>query len=680
MQISVKSPAEIAKAQEAAALAAEAVVEEAAARVESQLEGLCWKEFDAARRAKEPYNDEMLNLLRARKSQYTPAELALIESEGGGSRIYIPLPQEKVAVAVAWLKELYRNDRPFDCEPTPIPELPPEVMQYLEAESAFRMQQLGVVAETPEQQRDFLEAEKARVLTEARQWAQKRAKRNTEKVEDVLREGGFYEALDEAFDDACGLHAGFIHGPIVEMREELVWAKNGRGAKLEKVPKRVFKAPSPFDVYPAAGSGHVQHSHISIRLRLQPNDLAAMKGVKGFKDDRIAAAIEKCGTDGLQNWFYEDVERADLEGRSTDQLLTQKGLYDVILHYTFATGRMLIDWGMTDDGLDPGAVYSITAWMLGRGNLIGARLNDDPSGKRPLIKIGFRTQRGAFWYLGVIGIIHDLVKMANAAARSLANNMAMSAGFFSEVQIDRLAANEPVRNPLPYSVIQTVAPLNGTAGPAVYVHQAQVNAQAYMAIYAWISQLCDSMLGLPSFLSGTSTGGGAGDTSSGLAQLREMATRTFKGTVSDIDREIAGLIDRVHTDLVLTDGPNDPDLIGDVNIVVKGTKAFSDRQAQQVRLNELVLTTNNPTDLQIMGPEGRAELLRTAINGFDGIDIDRTIPSREEIIHKMKMAAAQAVGVDMNGNPIPGAAQPPGGPATLPDGSVAGGADRGVMQ
>lgn len=681
MQIAVKSPTDIAEAQRTAALAAEAATEAAAARVESALEGLCWKEFDAARRAKESYNNEMLNLLRARSSQYTAEELALIEAEGGGSRVYIPLPQEKVAVAVSWLKELYGGDRPFDCEPSPIPDVPPEVMQILEQEAAWRVQnQMGMVAESPEQQREFIESEKARVLMEARQWAQRRAKRNTEKVNDVLVEGGFYLALEEAYDDACALLGGFIHGPIVKMQRELVWSKDGRGAKIEKVPKRVFESPSAFDVYPAPGSAHVQHSHISLRLRLQPNDLAAMKGVKGFKDDRIAAAIEKYGTDGLQNWFYEDVERADLEGRSTDQLLTQKGLYDVILHYTFATGKMLIDWGMTDEGLDPGEVYSISAWMLGRHELIGARINDDPSGKRPLIKIGFRQKRGAFWNDGAIKIILELVKMANAAARALANNMAMSAGFFTEVQIDRLAANEPVRSPLPYSVVQTVAPLNGAAGPAMYVHQAQVNAQAYIGIHGWLSQLCDTVLGLPSFMSGASTGGGAGDTSSGLAQLREMATRTFKGTVADIDRQLADAIDCVHTDLVLTDGAEDPDLIGDVSIVVKGTKAFSDRQAQQVRLNELVVGTNNPTDTQIMGPEGRAELLRAAIAGFDGIDIDRTIPSREEIIFKMKTAAAQAVGMDVNGNPLPGAAQPPQGAATLPDGSVAGGADQQGMQ
>lgn len=681
LQPQFTSPAQIVATQQAAVIASDQVqakLDAEAKAVENRLEGLCWKEFESARRAKEVIQNEMLDLLRARKSEYSAAELALIRGEGGGSEIYIPLPQEKCATAAAWLWELYGGDRPFDCEPTPVPDIPAAVMQQIEAEGAMMFQQMGpLVADTPEALRDFVESLKDKLRTEARQFAQKRADRNTEKVQDVLVEGGYYKALRDALDDCVALKAGFIHGPIVKMKKCLVWSADGRTAKIERVAKRVFEAPSPFDVYPAPGSGDVQHSHISIRLRLTASDLEQFVDVEGFKSDRIKAAIEKYGTGGLQNWWWEDVERADLEGRNADSLITQQGLYDVILHYTHATGKMLAEFGLKDAGLKPSEVYSVSTWMLGKGELLGAKLNDDPEGKRPLIKFGFRRVRGAFWCQGVTEIIRDLTRMANAAARSLANNMAMAAGFFTEVQVDRLAPNAPITTPAPYSVIQTIAPEAGSAGPAVYTHQAQINAQVYIAIYGWISQLADTAVGLASFMSGSATGGGAADTSSGLAQLNEMATRTFKFTVADIDEAQADVIDRVHTDLVLTEGQTDPDLIGDINVVVKGVKAFGDRQAQQVRLNELVMTMNNPTDLAITGPEGRAELLRAALDGFDGIDLDRTIPGREQIIYKAKQAAMAAAGVGPDGQPLPGQVQPPAARATNPDGSVQG--DRGVM-
>lgn len=679
MQVVIKSAQQVHDERQAVALRTEEAVAAAAKAVEVGLEGLVWTEFDQARRAKETVQHKMLNLLRARKNEYSAEELMLIRSEGGGSEMFLPLPQEKVATAVAWLNELYGGDRPFDCVPTPIPKIPPEMERQIEAEAAMRFQLQGAAfAGDPEAMRHFAQNLKARYHNEVRQWAKQRAEHNTEKVNDVLKEGGFYPALMDAFDDLCGLKAGFVHGPLVKMKQVLDWGADGRTATRVRKAVRTFEAPSPFDVYPAAGSGDVQHSHISIRLRLQAFELQELIGVEGFREDRITDAIKQYGTDGLQNWFYEDTERADLEGRSIDTLITQKGLYDVIQHYTFATGKMLREWGMP--GLNDAEVYSISTWMLGRNILIGARINDDPLGERPLIKLGFRRVRGAFWCDGVTDIIWQLVKLGNAAARALCNNMAMSAGFYTEIQTDRLASGEPPRQPAPYSVIQTVSPLSGTAGPAVYVHQGEIHAQVYIAIYAWVQNLCDAALGLPSFMSGTSTGGGAGDTSSGLAQLREMASRTFKFTVAEIDRQVAHTIDRVHTDIVLTEGETDPELNGDINIEVKGTKSFGDRQQQQVRLNEMVVATNNPSDLQIMGLEGRAELLRAAFKSFDGIDIDRTIPGRDELIYKAKAAMAAEMGVDLQGNPLPGAPggqQPPKGRATNPDGSVQG--DRGQM-
>jgi len=660
--------------------ARDAAADAQAKAVESRLEGLCWSEFEQARIAKDRLQQHFLDLLRARKSEYSVSELTLIRAEGGGSEIFVPLPQEKCATAIAWLGDLYFTDRFFDCEASPVPELPPQVMQIIEAETAAKMQIMGpVVGDTAEAMRELMDSLKAQAKTKVREWAQKRADNNAERIWDEMVEGGLLPVLRDAYDDLVGLGTGFVKGPVVKMTKELAWAEDYKSAKVVKKARRTFESPSPFDVYPAPGSGDVNHSHISIRLRLQAHELSDFAGVDGFKADVINEMIARYGTTGLQNWWWDDQERADLESRTAENvILTQPGLYDVIEHYTYATGKMLKEFGIPDEGMGDSEVYSIVCWMLNKGRLIGARINDDPLGKRPIYKMGFRRVRGSFWADGVVEIMGPLTRMANAAARSLANNLAMAAGFYTEIQVDRLAQNEKAKIPAPYGILQTVSPLGGTnSGPAVYTHQAAINAQVYIAVYGWVSQVADAVIGLPSFMSGISNGGGAGDTSSGLAQLTEMATRTFKYTVADIDQALSGLIDRLHTDLVLTN-PDDPELNGDMNILVKGTKAFGDRQAQRVRLNELVQATNNPTDIQIMGPEGRAQLLRTALEGFDGINLNKTIPNREEIIFKAKQAAAAAVGMSPDGTPAPGG-PPAQGVATQPDGSVMGGVDRGVQ-
>jgi hypothetical protein len=50
-------------------------------------------------------------------------------------------------------------------------------------------------------------------------------------------------------------------------------------------------------------------------------------------------------------------------------------------------------------------------------------------------------------------------------------------------------------------------------------------------------------------------------------------------------------------------------------------------ESLQLRRNEFLTSTNNPTDQQIVGMEGRAEVLREVAKGLD-IDVSRVIPSR----------------------------------------------------
>ncbi|MBP9118575.1 MAG: hypothetical protein KBF58_10900 [Methyloversatilis sp.] len=687
MLVSLSNTELDAQRMEEAAVRAEKDAASRAEHVEIALEARCWREFQSALYAKETAQQEMLDLLRHRNNKYTADELRFVTDEGG-TDIFVPLTQEKCAAAVAWLDDIFMTERPFDIKPSPIPELPAEIVAMIEQSAQMETAQVGpVVTDSLEAARSYVEQQKDRVLHDARQWACRRAERNTDRVEDELKKGGFYDALAEACDDAIGMRNGFLKGPFVRNRKVLTWAPDGRSATIARVPTRCFSAPSPLDMYPAPGLRDTNEAHVSERLRLTPNDLRDLIGVQGFRADRIEEALIEYGSDGLSGWWWSDVERADLEGRGMSTLLTEKGLFDVIEHYTFATGAELAEWGVpVEEAPVPAEVYSVVCWILGKSKLIGARLNDDPLGERPYFKFSFRRTRGAFWGQSVCDVIWPIQAMANAAVRNLINNMAQSAGYIQEVQVDRLAEGEEVRQIQGGAVIQTIQALNGAAGPAVYMHQPQINANVYMAIYEWASRLADALLGLPSFMSGVGPGNGAGTTSSGLAQLREMMARTFKFTVSDVDRAVLGIVKRTHTDLVLTEGAKNPDLVGDLQFDAKGSKSFEDRSAKQVRLNELVATTANPIDMEITGYEGRAELLRAAFKDFDTIDLDRTIPSREQMIlkQKAKEAAAAAMGVDEEGNPLPGAEQaqagqqPPQAAATQPDGSAKG--DQGASQ
>ena len=91
--------------------------------------------FTAARRAKDTGADtsiteRLLKCDRMRAGKYDPSFQRELE-EQGGSDIYMLLADVKCRSLEAWLKDamLPTGERPFHLDPTPIPELPPDVAQ-----------------------------------------------------------------------------------------------------------------------------------------------------------------------------------------------------------------------------------------------------------------------------------------------------------------------------------------------------------------------------------------------------------------------------------------------------------------------------------------------------------------------------------------------------------------------
>src|SRR5690606_21220483 len=88
-----------------------------------------------------------------------------------------------------------------------------------------------------------------------------------------------------------------------------------------------------------------------------------------------------------------------------------------------------------------------------------------------------------------------------------------------------------------------------------------------------------------------------------------------------------------------------PDVKGDVQIEARGASQLLVREQQQLRLTEFLQMSANPIDMEIIGPEGRAELLRAAVQKMD-IPVDRIVPDRDKVLEKVRqqaMAEAQAI-------------------------------------
>ena len=86
---------------------------------------------------------------------------------------------------------------------------------------------------------------------------------------------------------------------------------------------------------------------------------------------------------------------------------------------------------------------------------------------------------------------------------------------------------------------------------------------------------------------------------------------------------------------------DDPDLIGDVQIVARGAMSLVVKEAESVRKTEFLrLVLESPVAQQIVGLPGTAELLRDLAGNLN-TNVDRLVPSREDVEKQQAMAQQQ---------------------------------------
>jgi len=101
----------------------------------------------------------------------------------------------------------------------------------------------------------------------------------------------------------------------------------------------------------------------------------------------------------------------------------------------------------------------------------------------------------------------------------------------------------------------------------------------------------------------------------------------------------------------------DKDCKGDLQVVARGALSLVTKDSQMQRQQQFLAATANPIDMQIIGLDGRAAVLRETAKALD-MNVDKIVPSATTLAMRAKVAAAQAM--MQGGGAMPGA---PGGPA-----------------
>jgi hypothetical protein len=603
----------------------------------------CW---DAAKMAKNPIEDIMLKALRQRNGEYEPEKLNAIKAQGG-SEVYMMLTEIKCRAAESWLRDILMDSGtpPWDLQPTPLPDLSPSHMEELKA--AFAEQVIQTIQQTNQAptRAELLEIKEV-VAQQFRfkmmQAAQNRVERMKVKIEDQLAQGGWSDAFNEFITDLVTFPCAFLKGPIVRRQRYLKWNTSQDGRTQVEPGERIapeYERVSPFNIYPEPGITRINDGYLFERHELSRQSLADLIGVPGYDEQAIRKALEEGPsaswiTDADDSAREEEERKYYTEMRPTD-------VYDALEFWGKVSGAMLREWGMSAEEVpDEAKEYDANVWMVGN-MVIKAVLNYDPLGEKPYCKTSFIKTPGSFWGRSIPEIIEDLQNICNAAARALVNNMGIASGPQVELNLERLPPNEEITTMHPWKIWQVLNDPLGSSAPAIRFTQPDDNSSSLMAVYEKFSRLADDHSGIPSYIYGDTDVQGAGRTASGLSMLMGSAGKGIRQVVMHIDHDVVKpIINRQFVYNMRYD--EDESIKGDAQVVPRGAVNLAVKETTNVRRVEFLNATANEIDMGIIGPEGRASILREIAKGLQ-MPVDEVVPSRENMAVKKKAQERQAM-------------------------------------
>ena len=611
------------------------------------------KRWMYAKDAKRPIAKRMRENLRQRQGVYEQEKLFKIRQQGG-SEIFANITNVKCRAAVAWLRDALLgdgNNKPWGIQPSRCPELPPDLAADAN-EDAQKEMALMLQAEQPVSQEDALEITRKALLVaknEMMDLARREAELTEMEIESVLEDGGFHDAFADVLDDLVTYPAACLKGPIIRKRLDLAWQQDQETGSWNGVPQEKvvteYERVSPFDLYPAPWATDIDNGYMIQRHRLTRSDIVAMLGMPGYDENAVRAVLKQHDDGGLSSWLNLGIWGEDTTLPVHQDIKTpyytsyRTELIDALELWDSIPGRLLLEWGIPPESIpDPDKEYSANVWKIGV-YIIKATLNYDPLGRKPYNKTSYDRVPGSFWGQGIPDLIKDPQDTANAALRALQNNMAIASGPQVALNVERLPEGAKVSSLHPWKIWQFVSDPIGSTAPAVDFFTPPSNAQELMNIFAEASNLADEYSGIPKYMMGDGSGGSA-RTASGLSMLIGNASKLIKSVTSNIDRMVEGVIQKTHVHLITQMGRND--LMGDINIVVRGADAILQKDNLTLRRTEFLAATANPIDMQIVGMEGRAAILKEQAKLL-GMDADEIVKDPDVLKLEQMMQAQQAV-------------------------------------
>ena len=254
--------------------------------------------FEAAKRAKDPIETNMLQALRQRRGEYEADKLSAIRAQGG-SEIYMMLTEVKCRAAESWLRDILMDtgSPPWNIKPTPLPTLPDardQVITEILGERVLEFIQTVGQAPSPVEVDEIREVIAQDMRFEMLKDAQNRADKMKRKIEDQFAEGGYASAFNEFITDLVTFPCAIIKGPVIRRQRKLGWDVDVDGSTVAVTTEELapeYERVDPFKFYPEPGISSIDDGYVFEHHPLTRMDLADLIGVPGYDDEAIRAVL-----------------------------------------------------------------------------------------------------------------------------------------------------------------------------------------------------------------------------------------------------------------------------------------------------------------------------------------------------------------------------------------------------
>lgn len=597
-----------------------------------------WEIFRNHRNTAAGWSERLLVALRTFNGQYNATQLQEIK-KFGGSQIYARIIAQKCRAASSLLRDIYLGqDRPWTIRPPSDPDVPDTILQSIDNLMKIEVQQVTQVKGQPPDPTDLWQRRSALMesaMDAAKKKAVQQARDSEDKVEDILRNGGFYNALAEFLVDLPIFPFAVLKGPVVRIMPEVSWPKGGGQPTIQQKPKLTWNRVSPFDIWWTPGVATIEKANIIEKLRVTRAELNDLLDLPGYNSDEIRKCLDEFGRGGLyDNWDTTDAERSVLENRE-NPAWNRSAMISMMEFNGNVQGRVLQDYGLAvpDELRD----YHVQVWCIG-SHVIKAHLSPSPRQRPYYFVTSFEKVPGTPVGNSLTDLLSDLQEAGNATLRSLVNNLSISSGPQVVVNDDRLSPDETGDDLYPWKRWHIRNDPVSNSGQPVDFFQPQDNSQSLMSVFQDFVEIADDVSAIPKYMGGQGLGSGAGRTASGLAMLMGNASKILQTVSANIDRDVMEPCLVQLADLILLTDTSGI-LTGEEKISVQGVDVAVQRETLRQRQIEFLQATNNPTDQHIMGITGRAKVLRS-VSTTIGLQGEQIVPPDPQI-EKMQAQAQQ---------------------------------------